>query len=101
MRIEKKKQQKMNMIKYVIVAWLCLMLLLGQAESQDQQKITTNKRIERDTDIDQMPQESDSNQFSDVGNIVSKEVKSAIGIINAFMQQAKDLIQSFSTFGSR
>nr|KAF7434304.1 hypothetical protein H0235_002495 [Vespula pensylvanica] len=90
------------MNEYVIVAWLCLMLILGQVESQDQQETTINKKVARDIDMDQMPQESDfSSQLADVGNIVSNGVKNAIDIINAFAQQAKGLMQRFSTYGSR
>ncbi|XP_047371621.1 uncharacterized protein LOC124958008 [Vespa velutina] len=55
------------MMKYIIVACLCIMFVLGQAESQDQQETTTDKRVERSVDMNQMPQGSNIlGQFADM-----------------------------------
>ncbi|KAF7407494.1 hypothetical protein HZH66_002031 [Vespula vulgaris] len=85
------------MMKYVIVACLCLMLVLGQAKSQDQQETTTDKRVERDVDKNQMPGQGlpFPGQFPDMINKGIEDIQRAI---TGTMENVKE---PMSNFGSR
>ncbi|KAL2725433.1 hypothetical protein V1478_008106 [Vespula squamosa] len=88
------------MMKYVIVACLCLMLVLGQAKSQDQQETTTDKRVERDVDMNQMPGQGSGfpAQIGDMVKMPQRVMDAVLEGTRNFPGMAKD---GMSNFGSR
>lgn len=71
------------------------MLVLGQAESQDQQETTTNKRVERDVDMPELPQAPGLPvQFSEMANTFKDGVRSAMDAAGDFVSKAKDAMES-------
>ncbi|XP_035725551.1 uncharacterized protein LOC118443135 [Vespa mandarinia] len=95
------------MMKYIIVACLCIIFVLGQAESQDQQETTTDKRVERSLDMNQMPQGSNipgqladipgqfaniPGQLANIPNEFNKAVKNVMDGITDGLLNSKDLM---------
>lgn len=69
------------------------MLVLGQAESQDQQETTTNKRVERDVDMQEIPQGPVSpGHFADMAKPFKDGMDYAMGAASDFVSKAKDAI---------
>ncbi|XP_046817359.1 uncharacterized protein LOC124423560 [Vespa crabro] len=93
----KEKQEEANMMKYIIVACLCIMFVLGQAESQDQQETTTDKRVERSVDMTQIPQGSSIlGQFADIPEQFANIPAQLVNIPNEFNKGMKNIMDGIT-----